>query len=187
MQGQANHFSQYAPERIPYVRLSLAFFVLLLSGADLQKAYCPLLHVPCSFTGYQAIPGRDSTTLRRPRDQAQGTRLARRTGQGNVLDRRHERLPLVRLVIFACPRSYATSFISNQNANDSPLLVHRVLCSPYAGIPRSELPPSVKAWVERNLGREAVKKGLMDQSMNEDMVKKIIETGEAPSEPKHKA
>jgi hypothetical protein len=66
----------------------------------------------------------------------------------------------------------------------SSLQYYRVLCSPYAGIPRSELPPSVKAWVERNLARETVKKGLMDQSMGVEMMQKMIETGEAPKEPK---
>jgi hypothetical protein len=62
---------------------------------------------------------------------------------------------------------------------------NRVLFSPWAGIPRSELPPSVRAWVERNLAREPVMKGLFDQTMGEEMVNHMIKTGEAPNEPKH--
>jgi hypothetical protein len=49
------------------------------------------------------------------------------------------------------------------------------------------LPPSVETWLKRGLAREPVVKGLLISAMSEEMVKKLIETGEAPFEPEWKA
>ena len=59
-----------------------------------------------------------------------------------------------------------------------------VFWGPLAGVPKSEYPPFLRAWIDRNLARKEVVKGL-NVPGESDLVKKLIETGEDPSPPKY--